>query len=166
MCEMVGVEATFPSLTRVLRFSCHIVGAVGADGESLIKVHRETLSGGFSEPLLDDAKGERLEWLTKARHTQCVYGLLMRLEPASAASAPPATAAALPSPSPLAVPAAPAVSIAAASAPSAAAGVSGGAAAAGGDSKSGSGSGCLVLGCECRANASGAACRCSGHSHR
>jgi hypothetical protein len=80
---MLRVEAFFRRSTCLLRFSCDDVAAVGADGESLFKVHRETLSGGFSEPLLDDAKGERLEWLTKARHTQCVYGLLMRLEPGS-----------------------------------------------------------------------------------
>jgi hypothetical protein len=96
---MVEVEAFSPSLTLVcVAVLLCVVATVGADGESLFKVHRETLSGGFSEPLLDDAKGERLEWLTKARHTQCVYGLLMRLELASAASAAPATAAACPCP--------------------------------------------------------------------
>ncbi len=86
---------------------------MGFDGNPLFKVHRQTLEGGFSEPLLDDLKGERLEWMTKARHTQCVYGLLMRLEPAagSAPSASPALAA-VPTPAPAPAPAPPATATA------------------------------------------------------
>jgi hypothetical protein len=126
---------------------------VGSGGEPLFKVHAETLKGGFSEPLLDDAKGQRLEWLTKARHTQCVYGLLMRLD--------------LPPPLPSAAPmhSVPAASAFASASTSAFASASVAAPArSAGATAAAVGAVRLELGCGC--SGVGTGCSCSGHSHR